>query len=53
MTPPRNFWPLDFDLEDEIFDNLFWDLPGRMKFPKTGQQKTRRKRDVRPVGASS
>ncbi len=24
----RKFWPLDFDPEGEIYDNLAWDLPG-------------------------
>jgi hypothetical protein len=24
----RKFWPLDFDPEDEIYENPAWDLPG-------------------------
>jgi hypothetical protein len=24
----RNFWPLDLDPEEEIYENLAWDLPG-------------------------
>jgi hypothetical protein len=24
----RKFWPLDFDLEGEIYENPTWDLPG-------------------------
>ena len=24
----RKFWPLDFDQEGEIYENLAWDLPG-------------------------
>ena len=24
----RKFWPLDFDPEGEIYENLAWDLPG-------------------------
>ena len=24
----RKFWPLDFDPEDEIYENPTWDLPG-------------------------
>ena len=24
----RSFWPLDFDPEEEIYENLAWDLPG-------------------------
>jgi hypothetical protein len=28
MTSTRNFWPLDYDPEEEIYENLSWDLPG-------------------------
>jgi hypothetical protein len=24
----RKFWPLDYDPEDEIYENVAWDLPG-------------------------
>jgi len=24
----RKFWPLDFDPEEEIYENVAWDLPG-------------------------
>ena len=24
----RKFWPLDFDPEGEIYENVSWDLPG-------------------------
>jgi len=24
----RKFWPLDSDLEGEIYENVAWDLPG-------------------------
>lgn len=24
----RKFWPLDYDPEGEIYENLAWDLPG-------------------------
>lgn len=24
----HNFWPLDLDPEEEIYENLAWDLPG-------------------------
>jgi len=27
----RKFWPLDFDPEGEIYENLAWDLPGYMQ----------------------
>jgi len=33
MTPVRKFWPLDFDQEVEIYENLSWDLPGRTRRP--------------------
>jgi len=32
MTPPKKFWPFDDD-ELEIYDNPFWDLPGRTRQP--------------------
>jgi hypothetical protein len=28
MTSTRKFWPLDYDPEEEIYENLSWDLPG-------------------------
>jgi hypothetical protein len=28
MTSSNNFWPLDYDPEEEIYENLSWDLPG-------------------------
>jgi len=39
MTAVRGFWPLDYDQEVEIYDNLSWDLPGRTRRPlkKTGR----------------
>jgi len=24
----KKFWPLDFDPEGEVYENLAWDLPG-------------------------
>jgi len=35
----RKFWPLDFDPEGEIYENVSWDLPGYV-----------RRRDSRPQG---
>jgi hypothetical protein len=43
----RKFWPLDFDLEGEIYENPAWDLPG-FRLPRT----TRRVRR-RPVAANA
>jgi hypothetical protein len=28
MTSQSKFWPLDYEPEDEIYENLSWDLPG-------------------------
>jgi hypothetical protein len=28
MTLKSKFWPLDYEPEDEIYENLSWDLPG-------------------------
>jgi hypothetical protein len=28
MNSTRNFWPLDYDPEEEIYESLSWDLPG-------------------------
>lgn len=28
MTYPSKFWPLDFEPEDQIYENPSWDLPG-------------------------
>lgn len=28
MTSIRNFWPLDYYPEEEIYENVSWDLPG-------------------------
>lgn len=31
----RKFWPLDYDPEGEIYENLAWDLPGFRRLCKT------------------
>jgi hypothetical protein len=28
MSTANKFWPLDYDPEGEIYENLAWDLPG-------------------------
>jgi len=33
MPPPTKFWPFYDDQETEIYDNPFWDLPGRTRQP--------------------
>ena len=30
----RKFWPLDFDPEGEIYENVAWDLPGYKRAKK-------------------
>ncbi len=38
----RKFWPLDYDPEGEIYENLAWDLPGfrQPRRPKRNSPKT-------------
>jgi len=31
----RKFWPLDYDPEGEIYENLAWDLPGFRRHSRT------------------
>jgi len=35
----RKFWPLDYDPEGEIYENLAWDLPGFRRRPSTTRTK--------------
>ena len=46
MSNPK-YWPLDYEPEDEIYDNLAWDLPGfrreRQVRPKPSRAKSRRR----------
>ena len=42
MIKKSKFWPLDYEPEDEIYENLSWDLPGlrrtaRRRAPDTRQ----------------
>jgi hypothetical protein len=48
MNTPR-FWPLDFDPEGEIYENVAWDLPGykRGRQPRPAAQPPRRKKSRR------
>src|SRR5437764_633135 len=41
----RKFWPLDYDPEGEIYENVAWDLPG---FRRSNRVRPRLKR--RPAG---
>lgn len=38
----RKFWPLDFDPEGEIYENVAWDLPGYKRTRKARGASTRR-----------
>jgi hypothetical protein len=43
----RKFWPLDYDPDGEIYENVAWDLPGfRRRLPaapkRTGRRSTPR-----------
>ena len=40
MKVPK-FWPLDYDLDDEIYESIIWDLPGYRT--KSQRQPVRRK----------
>lgn len=31
----KKFWPLDYDLEEELYELASWDLPGRRPRPKS------------------
>jgi hypothetical protein len=48
MTPPNKFWPLYDDQEVEIYDNPFWDLPGRTRQRKNRQRKKRSRPAPKP-----
>ena len=45
----RKFWPLDFDPEGEIYENVAWDLPGykRGRQSRPPADHTRRKKSRR------
>ena len=38
----RKFWPLDFDPEGEIYENVAWDLPGYKRAGKARAALARR-----------
>ena len=46
------FWPLDFDLEGEIYENPAWDLPGlrRKRGPVRVHRSKPRTRAARTIG---
>ena len=48
MKTTRRFWPLDYDPEVEIYENLSWDLPGLKRFGK--RTTTNRRASTKPKG---
>jgi hypothetical protein len=49
MKHPK-FWPLDYDPEGAIYENVAWDLPGFRKAPRQvsrPRNRTGRKRSLR------
>ena len=56
MTPPNRFWPFYDDQEVEIYDNPFWDLPGRTRQPRKKKVSAERGRAAnadKPVASHS
>jgi len=45
----RKFWPLDYDPEGEIYENLAWDLPGFRRRQSTTRTKSVRSRVIRSL----
>jgi hypothetical protein len=39
----RQFWPLDYDPEGEVYESLSWDLPGFRPDPKVRPGTVRQK----------
>jgi hypothetical protein len=44
----RKFWPLDFDPEGEIYDNVAWDLPGYRTRRRGISSHRKRRSKIRP-----
>ncbi len=44
---PRKFWPLDYDPEGEIYENVAWDLPGFRQSSKRRPRSAAPKRKTR------
>ena len=40
MSHPSKFWPLDFEPEDQIYENPSWDLPGLRRTRKLPRAKS-------------
>jgi hypothetical protein len=53
MKAIHEFWPFDFDEEDEIYENPSWDLPGRATFPGKRRRPGRNNRLFRVQPRSS
>lgn len=41
----RKFWPLDYDPDGEIYENVSWDLPGYRRRQASGMKSTRPSRE--------
>jgi hypothetical protein len=46
------FWPLDFDLEGEIYENPAWDLPG-LRRTRGPRRVHRSKPHAKPTGTKA
>ena len=47
MTSKSKFWPLDYDPEEEIYENLSWDLPGFKPVREVAKRQPRRPKTFR------
>jgi hypothetical protein len=43
----RKYWPLDYDPDGEIYDNLSWDLPGFRRNRRTARRTSKVPRSAR------
>jgi hypothetical protein len=41
MTCKSRFWPLDYEPEDQIYENPSWDLPGLRRTRKASPREMR------------
>jgi hypothetical protein len=46
----RNFWPLDFDPEGEVYENVAWDLPGYTHNREQRKRRARQRPEAAPNG---
>jgi hypothetical protein len=48
MSTKSKFWPLDYDPEGEIYENVAWDLPGFRRTANRSAKPKRRAADHSP-----